>query len=150
MYQKLISMVLGVLVGVVVFISMVRPWLKKTCLIDTDGCVKIRYQKKDNSVLVHVAPSGKVVWFDGKEILLYNEPTGRICDTGDPAYVWTTPSEKETHTVPQGYMCAKSLKDVEKFYDGVEPQFAFMRSGGPPLGIFDILNHLSDLNVIDL
>lgn len=132
------EILLGIILGALVFISVITPWARATCLFDKGKCVGVEYQTKDNSVLAHVAPSGKYIWFDGKELMLFGEPTGNICeDPGTtPAYVMDTKSG-----VPRGYRCTKPLEEIKEYYKNTPSHTLFVRGNGS-MGINEVVNEL--------
>lgn len=139
------EIIIGIILGIVIYLSLIKPWLIQTCLINSKKCIKINYKQKDNSLLIHIVPTGKTIWFDGKDILIYNEPTGKICENNSqPVYVWDTKINKE-----KGYLCAKTLKEVNLFYKNYPTQYISIKTD-KTLNMFDIINHFIDLGIISV
>jgi hypothetical protein len=103
------------------------------------------YKKKDNTVLMHVIPGGKTVWFDGRDVLLYGEPTGRVCEgSSEPAYVF----DLKTDT-PKGYLCAKPLSEVKLLYSNVPDQYIYTRHYSS-IGMTNLIDIMVSKGVISL
>lgn len=141
---------LACLVAIIVYQFIVKPYiLEPSCLIDTQSCLKIQYQRVQNSVLVHMIPTGYWVWFDGKDILIYGDPTGRVCKDEDfeSVYVYDVSTRKIL-----GYMCAKPLSQVKDFYKRHNSpiEYIFKRKFGENFNIYDVINLLADKNIINI
>jgi hypothetical protein len=123
--------------------------LKPLCFIDTNSSLQIEYRKYGNSVLVHMIPTGFWVWFDGNEIFIYGEPTGRMCtDEGyEAVYVYDVSTQKVI-----GYQCAYNIDKVQEFYDqkNVPVEYIFERNFDRDFDVYDLINYLADKRIISL
>lgn len=92
-------------------------------------------------------PTGYWVWFDGRDIYLYGEPTGRVCpDEGfESVYVYDTLTRK-----PLGYKCVLSLDKVKKLYEEKKApdQYIFIRDPPKSMNMYDALNALYERDII--
>ena len=140
--------ILGIFIGFSIFQLYVLKFLESKCIIKTNSCIQIKYQKYENSVLVHMQPSGYWIWFDGANIFIYGEPTGRTCDDEgfEPAYVYNI--EKKTTS----YMCAKSLEKDKNYYttNKAPEDYIFLRKDTTNFGVYDMINYLSDKRIINI
>jgi hypothetical protein len=137
------------LVSIIVYQFIIKPYiLEPMCLIDTQSCLKIQYQSFENSVLVHMIPTGYWVWFDGKDILIYGE-TGRVCkDEGfQSVYAYDVSTRKII-----GYMCAKSLSEVKDFYkrQNSPKEYIFKKKFKDNFDVYDVINLLADQKIISI
>lgn len=136
---------IGLLLGVIIYISVVRPMAINTCLINSDSCTRIEYQKKGNTAFIHDMESGNYIWFVDDAALLYNEPTGRICQApNEPVYVWDLVTNK-----PRGYLCAVPVSAVTKYYSDIPVQNVILKTHGS-FEMLDMVNALVDKGVIEL
>lgn len=145
---RLWIIVIAIFLAFVIHQFIIRPWLYQNGLLNTSEALQIRYQKYDNSVLVHMLPTGFWIWFDGRDILVYGEPTGRICnDDYDPAYMYDVQNRKS-----KGYVCADTLEKVKSFYNNknIPYQYIFKRKFNPNFNVYDVINLLGDNNIIKI
>ena len=144
--MNLLLVCVGLLLGVIIYVSAVRPIAIDTCLINSDHCTRIEYRKKNNTALIRDTMSGKHIWFVGDDVLLYNEPTGRVCDApNESAYVWDLVTNK-----PRGYLCVEPLSRVKaKYYSDVPAQNLILKTRGT-FELLDMVNALMDNGVIEL
>lgn len=141
----MISILLAIVAGLVLYYGILREYFVNTCLIRPWECIRIEYTHKDNTVLVYEKDSGNYVWFDGRDILLYGEPTGRVCD--DPyesVYVWDLVQNKA-----KGYACAKPIDEVKDIYEQYPTQYISLKYPGT-LSITDLVNALISRGIIQL
>lgn len=143
--ENYIVYIISIACSIVLYYIYIRPLAVGSCLIDSPACSRIDYKRIQNTVLIHVKSSGHYIWYVGDEILLYNEPTGRICSKPfQSVFVW------DLHTsVPIGYRCAKSLEDVQKIYENIPTQSIVIKQTGT-FEMVDMVNRLIDENVINL
>lgn len=149
MYNKImiiIRIIVGIFSGIVIYILIVRPLAVRSCLINSENCSRVTYRKKDNTVLIDDAESGTCIWFVGRDILVYNEPTGRVCENSkEPVYVWDLATNK-----PRGYLCADALDHVrEKYYSNSPIQTLILKTRAT-FHVIDMVNALIDSNVIQM
>ena len=142
--------ILAVVVAYVIYQKIVEPKiLQPYCLINTNTCLRIRYRRYKNSVLVHMQPTGFWVWFDGKDVLIYGEPTGRLCmdDKYDTVYVYDVSVNKVI-----GYRCAKKISEVQQFYDSKKApvEYLYQRHFKSNFDVYDLINFLADRGIINL
>lgn len=142
--------IIACMVALIVYEFIVKPYLlEPMCLIDTQACLKIKYQTFENSVLVHMIPTGYWIWFDGKDVLIYGDPTGRVCkDEGfESAYVYDVSTRKII-----GYMCAKSIIQIQDFYKKQNSpiKYIFKRNFSANFNVYDLINLLADKNIINI
>jgi len=140
----------AILLAVVIYQFIIKRYvLEPLCFIGTNKCMKIEYQQYENSVLVHMIPSGYWVWFDGKDILVYGEPTGKVCkDEGyESTYVYDVSARKVI-----GYMCAKDLTQVKAFYERqkASKQYIFKKNVSVDFNVYDLINLLANEKIINI
>lgn len=143
------AIVMGIFLAFVVFQLLIKPNLSRLALINTSNALQIQYQQYQNSVLVHMIPTGFWVWFDGRYVMIYGEPTGRLCtDVGyDPVYVYDVKTRQDT-----GYVCADALERVKEFYNQkkIPIQYIFEKKFDPNFNVYDMINLLSDRAIITI
>lgn len=146
MLMNILLIWVGLLIGVFIYVLAVRQIAIDTCLINSDYCTRIEYQKKNNTALIHDMGSGNYIWFVGDDVLLYNEPTGRVCDApNESAYVWDLVTNK-----PRGYLCVEPLSQVKaKYYSKVPVQNIILKTRGT-FELLDMVNALIDNKVIEI
>jgi hypothetical protein len=130
--------------------TVIRPKiLEPVCLINSDKCVQLEYFRKDNSALVTVYPSAYRVWFNGSTFYVYLlQSTGRTCDDPEyqPAY-----EVKPTRNVVQNYQCIRSIPNVLKYYEGVQPQRVRFRVPDPSnFSVYDVIQYLIAKRIVGL
>lgn len=140
----------SLLLAFIIYHLVVKPYiLTPLSFINTSTALQIQYQQYGNSVLVHILPTGYWIWFDGKDIIVYGEPSGRVCkDQGyDSVYVYDVIKKKVS-----GYMCAKDLEEVKKLYNDKNSkiQYIFKRKFKSDFDVYDVINLLSDRRIINI
>lgn len=139
----MIDLIIGVVCGIIIYVLIIYDWAEKTCLINSHECVKIRFQHINGTALINDMVSGTHIWFDGKDALLYGEPTGKICEKHyDSVFVWDIEKNK-----PRGYLCAKSLDTVKRIYKD-SPIHYISHKSISTLKFLDLINLLMDLGII--
>lgn len=146
-YTRLLVIIVAILSAYIFYVFIVKPFfLVKTCLIDTDMCLRLEYFRYKDTVLLHAQPTGYWVWFDGKNIMIYGEPTGRVCDTtSEPVYMYDTKANKIS-----GYACVKTLTEVQKFYKNIKPEFIYVHDPDINYNVYDLINMLVKRKIISL
>lgn len=146
-YTRLLVITVAILSAYIFYVFIAKPYfLVKSCLLDTNSCLRIKYLRYNDSVLVNIQPTGYWVWFDGKNLFIYGEPTGRICDTtSEPVYVYNTQTRKVA-----GYACVKTLKEVQTFYAKAKEEFIYVPNPGTNFSVYDLINILSEREIITL
>lgn len=139
-----IFVLVGVMMGLIVYALLVRPLASATCLVDTINCLTLEYQVVGNTALIRDPSSGRHVWFVGDDVLLYGEPTGRICRDGhEPAYVWNLSLGKS-----KGYICSSQVDDIrERYYSNAPVHRLNIKTLGT-LDMYGMVNALIDNQVI--
>ena len=61
-----------------------------------------------DAFLVDIPNTGETLWYNGKELVAYNIPTGDVCKVGEPGYAWL---EGE-----RGFFCVKPLAAVREIF----------------------------------
>lgn len=141
----MIEVVLGIIVGLVIYVTVVYPYAYNTCLFSSGSCVKIKYKKKNNTVLMRVLPEGKTVWFNGRDVLLYGEPTGHVCEGSlEPVYVFDLKTDS-----PKGYLCARSLGKIEELYQNEPYQYINTRHRAS-IGMANVIDIMVAHGIISL
>lgn len=163
---RIAVILLAILTAYVLYYYVVDPYiLSPLCLSNTNRCLRAKYYRYKNSVLIHMQPTGTWIWFNGKKIYVYGQPIGRVCESDDyePAYV-----ADPTNTQLQGYECILKLDKLIDYYNkqGAKPEYMYKRiklsntsenivsslkgesSGG--VGVFDVINMFQDKNIINL
>lgn len=147
--KRLWVVITAIVFAWVLFIFLVKPKiLEPMCLINTNNCIQIEYQKYKNSVLIHLLPLGNWIWFDGKNIIVYGEPTGKVCN--DPnyesAYVINTDLQKI-----EGYICSLKISKVINFYNDKKSkkEYIYKRSKkNKTYNVYDVMNILINKKII--
>jgi hypothetical protein len=142
----MIDIIFGIIIGIIVYIAIIHPYAYNTCLFSSGSCVKIKYQtKNNNTALIHILPEGKTVWFNGRDVLLYGEPIGQVCEGSfEPVYVF----DLKTDT-PKGYVCAKALEKIKKLYEDAPEQYLYIRSNAS-IGMANLIDILVSNNIISI
>lgn len=133
------TIVIAVLIAFSIAILVIKPFvLEPLCIIDTDKCLQIEYWQYNTTVLAHIQPTGYWVWFNGENMLIYGQPTGRLCsDLGyAPAYLYDIRLQKVL-----GYVCVIDLEQVQSFYKekNVKAQYIFKKNPSPNFDAYDLL-----------
>ena len=141
--------VFGAFTGFIIYVLFLRPLFYQACILNSSSALRIQYQSWQNSVLVHMQPTGYWIWFDGVDILIYGEPTGYKCKDKDFESVYVIDT---TTGQPVGYRCAKSLVQVQQFYkDKKRPlQYIYKRTVEKNFGVMDVINLMSDRKIISI
>lgn len=143
--DTIFALVIGASLGLITYASVVRPLAVATCLIESEACVLVRYKKKGSTVLIEIPTSNVSIWFDGKDALLYGEPTGKTCDgKWESVYVFDLSLNR-----PRGYLCAEPLKDVDAMYHEI-PWSAFPLRTEKTLNMVDVINAFIDQDIISI
>ena len=145
---RITVIILGILVGFSIFQLIIVPLLQSKCIIKTNSCVKIQYQKYENSVLVHMIPTGYWIFFDGNDVFIYGEPAGKVCDDEhEPVYVYDVENMKDT-----GYVCGTKLAEIKDFYDKNKSlkKYVYLRRDTSDFGVYDVINYLADNRIINI
>ena len=139
------DVIIGLGLGIICYKTFLEPVALQSCLVDSENCVRVLYKKKNNTVLCKELRSGKVIWYNGRDVLLYNESTGRLCpDPYSPTYVWNL----VTNT-PRGYLSAKNLREVENIYQN-QPWSSISIKVDGTIDLIGLINFLIDQRVIIL
>lgn len=146
-YIRIWVVFIAVVLGFVLYVFAVQPLLTRMCILDTQRALNISYQQYQNSVLVHTLPLGLWVWFDGRDVFVYGLPTGRLCENEEfePAYMIDA-SKNEV----LGWTCARNIKEVVKFYEGIPKQYLFKYKPSVHFNVYDLINLLADERIITL
>lgn len=138
--------IIGIAIGIVIYTTIIRPFAIKTCLINSEKCITLEYQQKGNTALIHDISTGHHILFTGNSILLYGEPTGKICESGgEPTYVWDIATSK-----PKGYLCSKSIQSIKNLYYNDIPVHTLKIKTYGTLDIYDMINTLIDRKIIKI
>lgn len=159
-------MLLAILTAYVLYHYVVDPYiLSPLCLSSTNRCLRAKYYRYRNSVLIHMQPTGTWIWFNGKKIFVYGQPIGRVCESDEyePAYL-ADPKNMQL----QGYECILKLDKLIDYYKhvGSKPEYMYKRiklpstsqntisslKGVPDkgVGVFDVINMFQEKNIINL
>jgi len=174
---KIWIFIIAILIGLSIHFLVIRDKvLKPLSLIDTYKSLKIQYQQYLNSVLIYVIQSQYWIWYDGKDVLVYGLPTGRICNdsycTGnkesctdksekdcisdkectwekyEPVYIYNTTVNKAV-----GYQCAKPLYEIQSFYccKKARKEYIFIPNpNNKQLTMLDIMNEFIKRKIISI
>lgn len=125
---------------------MIRPIAVASCLIDSSKCLTLEYQTVGNTALIHDESTDRYIWFVGDDILLYNEPTGRICENPyQSAFVWNLSENKA-----KGYSCSSPVDEVkDRYYSSVPVRRLVVKTRGT-LDMYGMVNVLIDNEIISL
>lgn len=134
------------LFGFIIYKTMIRPIAVASCLIDSSKCITLEYQTVGNTALIHDESTDRYIWFVGDDILLYNEPTGRICENPyQSAFVWNLSENKA-----KGYSCSSPVDEVkERYYSSVPVRRLVVKTRGT-LDMYGMINVLIDNEIISL
>jgi hypothetical protein len=142
--KMLSSILLGIFCGIIFYVMVVHPWGIKTCLINSYDCLKVQYQQKNGTVLAHEITQNVYIWFDGKDVLLYGQPTGQICESDtEPVFVWDLKTNEQ-----KGYLCAKPLKEVLLLYSQEPVQYFSFKTNTRVADLADIIDIMIDKQII--
>ena len=140
--------VIAALLAFSLVILVLKPFvLEPLGLIGSDNCLQIEYWQYNTTVLAHMQPTGYWVWFNGEDMFVYGQPTGRLCsDKGyEPAYLYDIRLQKVL-----GYVCVVELDQVQEYYKSknVKSQFIFKKDPSPTFDVYDLLTLFVDKRVI--
>lgn len=146
-YIRLWTIIIASLSSIILYYLVLKPFLIKKCLLNTQNCMQLAYQKYKNTILIHMQPTGYWIWYDGKDILLYGEPTGRICtqENTEPAYIYDTSNKQIL-----GYKCVSKLNTIKDFYDKQTKVEYIFDSNIKNMNMYEIINYLVDKNIITI
>ena len=177
MFIKIWIFAISAIIGISLYFLVFRNVLKSYNLLDTNKSLKIKYQQYLNSVLINAIGSEYWIWFDGKDVLVYGIPTGRICNdsycTGsdscktkddeesckndkddcrwekyEPVYIYDTTVNK-----PIGYQCAKPLYEIKSFYccKNAPDEYIFVSNpNNKEYSMIDIINEFVKRKIINI
>jgi hypothetical protein len=139
----MINIIIGITLGIICYVGFFEPLAYSTCLVDPENCTKVFVKTKGSTALIRETQSGKVVWFNGRDIFLFNETVGLFCEEpSEPTFVWNL----STNT-PRGYLCTRSLTEVESLYSNEPEQIFAIRAKGT-ISIIEMVNFLLQNNVL--
>jgi len=144
---RTLIIVLAVCLGYIFLVFVAKPVLQKYNVLNTNKALQINYQNYENSVLAHVPKTGNWFWFNGVEVFIYGEPSGRICQNGDvPVYVFNVVSKNI-----EGWRCVEPIENVQKFYNdkNVKEQVLFVNSS-KNYDTYDLLNEFITRQIITI
>jgi len=174
---KIWIFIIAILFGLAIHFLVIRDKvLKPLSLINTNNSLKIQYQQYLNSVLIYVLESQYWIWFDGKDVLVYGLPTGRICNDSycagedgsckdlsekdcrgkknctwekyEPVYIYDTTVNKAI-----GYQCAKPIYEIQSFYCCKKARKEYIFIPNPnkkQLSMLDIMNEFIKRKIINI
>lgn len=122
---QIIILILGIAVGFAFTTKVLAPkFLLPKCFLETNSCVSIQYQRMDNTALIQVYPENYFLWYNGRYLFVYGEPTTRECPdlATEPVYM----ADLRSKTV-KGYGCITPLEEVRKIYDKSPTEYIFYR-----------------------
>jgi len=123
--MRIIIIIFGIIWGFILYYLLFKKILRKFCFIDTDDCFQLKYRKYGTSAIVKLFNTGAWMWYDGENIFIYENVTGKKCDENySPVYEYSVTSKKVI-----GFTCGPTIEQVEKYYDqkGAEEQYLFSR-----------------------
>jgi len=94
--------------GVFLYIFLFRPVGQAMCLFDDPACVRLTIQRDGKAFLADIPASGETFWYNGRDLVAYNIPSGDVCEEGDPAYAWIEGD--------RGFFCVKPLAGVRQMF----------------------------------
>lgn len=145
---RLIVIIIAIMSAILFTLYVVEPLvLEPLCFTNTNNCLKISYQLFENSVLFHMIPTGYWVWFNGKYLYVYGEPTGQQCE--DSAYQVSYVVDTYANKI-LGYQCTARLEDIQSFYNNQKSdmKYLFMRSDPEKTNVFNVFNMLLDKGIV--
>ena len=139
------AIILGILIGTVIYVYLYKHVFYQTCLVDGNTCHKLLYKIRGNSALINVLDTPIHVWFDGRDAFIYGHGHGKICDdtTKEVAYVVDLNS-RDT----KGWVCANTLDHVKHLMIN-QPERSLLVRGSLPSAI-DLLHYLDVRHIINL
>ena len=151
---KIFIVIIAILSAYVFYNYIVEPnILYPLCLIGTNNCIQIEYFVINNSVLIHMIPTGFWIFYDGaRYAYTYGHNYMKTCEDitkFEPAYV--TDLQNKVKKI-DGYKCIQTLSSVLKYFEeNTEKKFLYYRSKDPNnFDIYDVLNYLNSKKIINL
>lgn len=163
---RILTWVIGIAIGYLVYRKLVQPMLFDQCLLSTNTCLQLEYYNYENSAVIHVLPAGYWIYFNGKDAFIYNAVRNEECDKGyEPVYKMDA-----TTGEPHKLICVESLNNILKFYTdkNIEPRRIYKRypfanmgtkSSATPknfqlkpvlkMNAYDILNLFQEKNILN-
>lgn len=149
---RLFIIVLGIITGIVLYYYVVKPHvLEPACMINSNGCVRMRYYSYNNSVLIQMIQNNVWVWYNGDNIYIYGQPIGQICK--DPANYTAAYAVDGRTGLKKGYECVMTVEKVLQFYQNkkVKPKGMVYRVNNPEtFNVYDLMNLFDSKNIINL
>lgn len=107
---------LAVICGYYFTTKIIQPMaFDSLCWTNTNNCLQIKYQKFQNSALIHVINSGFWLWFSGRYLIMYQTAPDLSCeDNYEPAIIY----DFMTYSLTK--YCVGSLDSIKYFYDNNE------------------------------
>ena len=155
LFLRLMIVIIAIISAYILYSYVVDPHiLTPLCLINSNECVRISYWNYENSALIHMEPSGYWVWFNGEKAFVFNVFTGNECisDPDDKAKYSPAYIVDPVTGLPHSYECIRTFDDIQSFYKskGSKKQFIYKRKNVKKFNILDVLNLMSDKNIINL
>jgi hypothetical protein len=122
---KLIVLIGAIVLGVLATTKIIEPKiLYPNCFTETNSCVGLSFRRKDNTALIQVYPQNYYLWYNGKYLFVYGEPTSRSCadTTTDPVYM----ADLKSGSV-MGYGCIAPITEIQKLYEDQAEEYMFYR-----------------------
>lgn len=95
-------------IGILLYFVLLRPLARETCLFDNPDCIRLFKRQMGDAFLVDIPNTGETLWYNGKDLVAYNIPSGDVCNVGEPGYAWM---EGE-----RGFFCVKPLASVRQIF----------------------------------
>jgi hypothetical protein len=112
---RAIVIVLGIFFALIFTNWLLVPTLyDQMCLINTNQCLRIEYQKYLNTALIHVVNSDMWLWYTGKYLVIYTSIGELQCDDG---YSPTIIYDKDSTIQNLSRYCVRSLSFIKEFYN---------------------------------
>ena len=108
--SALVQLFMAMGLGLLLYHLFFRPIGQATCLFDDPNCLRLKKRQMGDAFLVDIPDSGETLWYNGKELVAYNLPTGDVCNVGDPGYAWLEGK--------RGFFCVKPLAAVRAILSG--------------------------------
>jgi len=145
--------VVALFTALVFVVFILKPLVfEPMCLLKSNSCLEIEYWTLQNSVIAHAIPTGYWIWFNGFNVYVFGEPTGRVCPNQnfEPTYVVDLQSNELL-----GYECVMPLQDILTTYQkqGSEKRYIFThipKEEWNTFNVYDMINVLTDNNVISI
>lgn len=150
--RNFIILIIAIPTAYVLYYNFVKNITNSLCITDTDFCQKIKYYllPTSNSILVQIPISDWWIWYNGKNIYVYNAPVSDLICKDPKKYEAAYVVDKKSG-LPGGYECIKRLDQTIAFFEKrTSPSYVFLREFDETFSAYDVMKYFESQKLINL